>query len=52
MSSAIFFFLLNPTTEALKEQRKERGCYAFFAQYLSPWECDSPLEQHFSGNRE
>ena len=23
MSSAIFFFFLNPTTQALKEQRKE-----------------------------
>ena len=52
MSSAIFFFFLNPTAQALKEQRKERGCYALFAQYLSPWEWDSPLEQHFWGNRE
>ena len=52
MSSEIFFFFLLNPTQALKEQRKERGCYALFAQYLSPWECDAPQEQHFWGKRE
>lgn len=44
-------FFLTPT-QASKEQKNERGCGALSAQYLSPWECDSPPVQHFSGDTE
>lgn len=45
----IFFFIAYTGFEG---KRKERVCRALSAQYLSPWECDSPQVQHFWGNGE